>query len=53
VLRADQLHTRHPISPYVGERLFGTVTATYLRGGRIYADGKFADAARGGEISRL
>ena len=51
VLKAEQLHTRHPISPYVGERLFGTVSATYLRGERVYAEGKFADRARGEEIS--
>ena len=49
---ADQLHTRHPISPYVGERLTGRVQATYLRGACVWsADGGFEDKPRGREIT--
>lgn len=50
VVRAEQLHTRHALSPYVGERLLGTVTATYLRGKAAFADGRFAQEPRGREI---
>jgi len=32
----SDLHTRHAISPYVGERLKGRVEATYLRGEAVY-----------------
>ncbi len=32
----DKLHYRHPISPYLGERLRGVVDATYLRGEPVY-----------------
>ena len=46
----EKLHTRHRLSPYVGERLFGTVAATYLRGERVFGDGNFAGTARGLEL---
>jgi allantoinase len=45
-----QLHTRHAISPYVGENLFGTVKATYLRGNQAFDGGRFADPPKGREI---
>jgi allantoinase len=50
ILEADDLHTRHPMSPYIGERLFGTVTATYLRGAPVFERGKFVGKPRGREI---
>jgi allantoinase len=50
VVRAEQLHTRHPLSPYIGERLRGTVVATWLRGKKIFADGSFPGEARGQEV---
>ena len=34
---------RHKISPYMGRELSGIVRATYLRGGRVYEDGKFGN----------
>jgi allantoinase len=37
---ARQLQHKHPITPYDGERLFGRVRATYLRGGVVYDDGR-------------
>lgn len=46
------LHTRHPISPYVGEHLFGTVTATYLRGRSVFEDGRFSPQSLGVEAAR-
>jgi allantoinase len=46
----EQLHTRHPVSPYIGEHLYGTVTGTYLRGVPVYTEGRFAESAQGREI---
>jgi allantoinase len=50
VLHAHDLHTRHPMSPYLGERLFGTVTATYLRGVPVFDRGEFVGEPRGREL---
>ena len=41
VVTKERLHYRHPLSPYLGERLRGAVKATYLRGTRIFDEGKF------------
>lgn len=49
-VRPEALRTRHAISPYTGERLYATVTATYLRGKAVFEDGGFADHAEGREI---
>jgi allantoinase len=38
---AGSLHYRHPISPYLGEKLRGRVKATYLRGSLVFKDGEF------------
>jgi len=46
----DQLHTRHSISPYVGERLLGRVVATYVRGREVFRDGEFAPEPFGVEV---
>jgi allantoinase len=35
-ISAERLHTRHAISPYVGERLRGVVRTTWLRGSCVY-----------------
>ena len=48
VTTAD-LHTRHAISPYVGERLRGRVAATYLRGDCVWDGSQFLGAPRGRE----
>ena len=37
----EQLHTRHALSPYVGETVHGTVTATILRGQPVFDRGTF------------
>jgi allantoinase len=52
IVTKDQLHTRHALSAYEGERLFGTVTATYLRGELIYDHGGFVGEPRGREVRR-
>ena len=47
----EQLHTRHTISPYIGEKLFGTVTATYLRGENVFENGQFGKRLPGTETA--
>ena len=49
-VRSDDLHTRHAISPYIGETLRGKVRATYLRGETVWREGAFATEPRGHEI---
>jgi allantoinase len=46
---ADRLHYRHQVSPYLGEKLRGVVQATYLRGRKVFSDGKFPGAPIGVE----
>jgi allantoinase len=41
VVTPDRLHQRHPVSPYMGEKLRGVVRATYLRGEAVFVEGKF------------
>jgi allantoinase len=38
VVTENELHYRHPVSPYLGERLRGVVKATYLRGKPVFVD---------------
>jgi len=49
IVTKDQLQHRHPVSPYVGEKLRGVVKATYLRGKPAYEEGKFSGEPRGRE----
>lgn len=44
-VRADSIHHRHKLTPYLREQLYGVVKQTWLRGMRVYADGQFATAA--------
>jgi allantoinase len=48
----ERLHYRHPVSPYMGEKLRGVVKATYLRGKLVFADGKFSGEGLGREYGR-
>ena len=50
VVTEDRLHYRHPVSPYLGEKLRGVVKATYLRGQCVFTDRQFYGEARGREI---
>jgi allantoinase len=45
----DRLHYRHPVSPYLGEKLRGVVKAAYLRGRQVFSEGKFPAEAIGQE----
>ncbi len=47
----ERLHYRHPISPYMGERLRGVVRSTWLRGERVFHDGTFPGTPRGREYA--
>ncbi|MGH9676421.1 MAG: amidohydrolase family protein [Candidatus Acidiferrum sp.] len=49
VVTEDRLHYRHPLSPYLGEKLQGVIRATYLRGAPIFADGIFPGSPAGKE----
>jgi allantoinase len=51
-LSAEDLHYRHPVSPYLGERLRGMVLATYLRGIPVFKEGLFPDPPIGREKRR-
>jgi allantoinase len=48
----DDLHFRHKLSPYLGAKLHGRVSETWLRGERIFCAGEFSDEARGREQVR-
>jgi allantoinase len=47
---AQGLYTRHPVSPYLGERLWGKVIATWLRGNQVFKEGSFPPACEGKEV---
>lgn len=50
-LAAGQLHYRHPLSPYLGERFCGRVKATYVRGNAVWDGSSFQAEPRGREIT--
>ena len=50
IVTPKDLHFRHPISPYLGERLTGRVKQTILRGTRIYNEGAFPSPPMGREV---
>ena len=51
VVTEENLYYRHPVSPYLGERLRGVVKATYLRGNRVFAEGTFPGEPSGREYT--
>jgi allantoinase len=48
----EHLHQRHPISPYVEEKLRGVVKRTYLRGRVVFCNGEFPGEEAGREFVR-
>ncbi len=44
-----QLHFRHPVTPYLGQKLRGRVEQTFLRGECIYQHGEFTGRPAGRE----
>jgi allantoinase len=49
----ERLHYRHPVSPYLGEKLRGVVKATYLRGRSVFSAGEFPGQPAGREFRPL
>src|SRR5882762_2664882 len=49
VLGAERLHYRHRVSPYLGEKLFGIVKETYVRGQCVFSEGRFPGVPSGKE----
>ncbi|QHN04269.1 allantoinase AllB [Granulicella sp. WH15] len=45
----EDLHFRHPVSPYVGETVTGKVHATYLRGQPVFTNNSFSSSINGRE----
>ncbi len=46
----DRLHTRHRISPYLGERLLGRIVATYVGSREVFREGEFTPEPFGMEV---
>lgn len=46
-LKGEDLHSKHPITPYEGWRVQGKPLVTYLRGCRIAQEGKVLEAPIG------
>ncbi len=51
-VKADQLHFRHKLTPYDGEKVRGRVKRTYVRGRLAYDDGAFPAGAMGELLRR-
>ena len=51
IVTSNDLHFRHPISPYLGRHLTGRVKQTILRGTRIFLDGAFPSPPIGREVA--
>ena len=51
IVTEDKLHYRHPLSPYLGETLYGMAKATYLRGNAVFAEGEFPGTPVGRECT--
>ena len=52
IVTKEQLHYRHPVSLYLGEKLRGVVKATYVRGTPVFDEGKFSGKPVGREFQR-
>lgn len=46
-VQSDSLHHRHKLTPYAGEKLWGVVKTTYLRGRKIFDEGLLLANASG------
>jgi allantoinase len=49
---AERLHQRHKLTPYAGRDLLGVVTATFLRGRKIFERGEFSAGPTGNILKR-
>lgn len=48
----ERLHQRHKLTPYAGRELQGAVTATFLRGRKIFEHGNFLGGPTGNILKR-
>jgi allantoinase len=51
-VKRAQMHQRHGLTPYAGEALSGVVQATFLKGRRIFENGKFFGRPAGSLLER-
>jgi allantoinase len=51
-VRPEDLHHRHPLTPYAGLRLLGVVLATFLRGTVVWQRGAFSPHPTGTFLAR-
>jgi allantoinase len=51
VVRGENLHHRHPITPYEGRELYGVTAATFVRGKQVFRDDRLT-RDRNGELLR-
>lgn len=49
---AERLHQRHKLTPYAGRDLIGVVTATFLRGRKIFERDEFSAGPTGNILKR-
>jgi allantoinase len=49
---SSAIHHRHELTPYNGHVLDGVVESTFLRGEKIYDNGRFASGPRGEPLCR-
>jgi allantoinase len=49
---AERLHQRHKLTPYAGRDLLGVVSATFLRGRKIFERGEFPAGPTGNILKR-
>ncbi|MCB9230666.1 MAG: allantoinase AllB [Bacteroidia bacterium] len=52
ILQKEMIEYRHPISPYLGSKLFGTVHKTWVNGKLVYDEGVFPNPGSGEIILR-
>ena len=50
VLDSGHLHYKHPVSPYLAERLYGKVKETSVRGHMVFGEGSFPGSPLGREL---
>jgi allantoinase len=48
----DIIQHKHKITPYLNEELFGVVEQTYLKGEKVFGNGKFIQLNKGDIILR-
>ena len=51
-VKKEDIHYRHKISPYVGERLSGVVYQSYIDGKKVFEKGNFVSSPIGKRLMR-